>query len=129
MIEVHIHVSDIDRESMNRFMRENSGAIRRAVNAHFQQNFDSKFHFVADEPPSTFSSSMRQKFRTLLHRRWTPTDAQLRRITELIFRSESVCDLCLKVVTIAIAIYLAVEIGAAFLPGGAVERVLGGGAK
>jgi hypothetical protein len=66
---------------------------------------------------------------TNLHLLLAPTDAQLRRITELIFRSESVCDLCLKVVTIAIAIYLAVEIGAAFLPGGAVERVLGGGAK
>jgi hypothetical protein len=47
---------------------------------------------------------------------WTPS-AHLHKL----------CDLWTKAAVIAAALYFAVEIGAAFLPGGAVERVLGGG--
>jgi hypothetical protein len=58
---------------------------------------------------------------------WSPTDAQLRRMAELLRRTCSICDLWLKVAVIAAALYLAASILPAFLPGGAVERIFGGG--
>jgi len=60
---------------------------------------------------------------------WTPTDAELRRISDWLRRSSNICDLWLKVAVIAAAVYLALEIVPAFLPGGAADRVLSGGAR
>jgi hypothetical protein len=57
---------------------------------------------------------------------WTPTDRQLRRMALIFFRTCTALDWCIKVAVIAAALYLAIEIGLAFLPGGAVSRVLGG---
>ena len=57
---------------------------------------------------------------------WTPTDAQLRQIERVWRRTASAASLWLNVLTICSAVYLLLVIGQAFLPGGAVERVLGG---
>jgi len=54
---------------------------------------------------------------------WTPTDAQMRAICAIGRRFDS----CLKAAVILTGLYLAIEIASAFLPGGPVERVLGGG--
>jgi hypothetical protein len=58
--------------------------------------------------------------------RWTLTDRQLQRLYEWLQRAACSCDFYLKVTVVLTALYLFVEIGSAFLPGGAVERVLGG---
>ncbi|MDR3797986.1 MAG: hypothetical protein P4K93_07525 [Terracidiphilus sp.] len=57
---------------------------------------------------------------------WTPTDRQLRRIGAAIECSGRMADVALKAFAILAAIYFSIEIGMAFLPGGAVSRVLGG---
>lgn len=49
------------------------------------------------------------------------------RLREWLRRTTNHCDLWLKVLVVAIAMYLAIEIGWAFLPGHAVARVLRGG--
>ncbi len=57
---------------------------------------------------------------------WTPTDEQPRRMVRIFVRTCTALDWCIKVAVVAAALYLAIEIGSAFLPGGAVSRVLGG---
>jgi hypothetical protein len=57
---------------------------------------------------------------------WTPTEEQLRHIVSRATRSLRLFNSVLNVAVIFAVIYLVVEIGAAFLHGGAVERVLGG---
>jgi hypothetical protein len=57
---------------------------------------------------------------------FTPSDEQLRRISDRLRRVGGICDLWLKVFVILAAVYLFAEFGAAFLPGGPVERLLGG---
>jgi hypothetical protein len=46
---------------------------------------------------------------------WQPSERQMNR-----------CDFWVKVIVIAVALYLFLEVGVAFLPGGAVDRLLGG---
>jgi hypothetical protein len=58
---------------------------------------------------------------------WMPTERQMRRLDAWLLRTASIADLWLRVALIACILFLAIEIGSAFLPGGAVERVLGGG--
>ena len=57
---------------------------------------------------------------------WTPTEQQLRRMSARLTRWGRVCSRTLDAAVVLVAIYLLVEIGRAFLPGGAVERILGG---
>lgn len=57
---------------------------------------------------------------------WTPTDEQLRYMEQLAIRVAGGFDSALKSAVILTVLYLAVEVGSAFLPGGAVSRVLGG---
>jgi hypothetical protein len=57
---------------------------------------------------------------------WSPTDAQLRRLAERLIRLSKVASRILHVAAILAALVVALEIGMAFLPGGAVSRVLGG---
>jgi hypothetical protein len=57
---------------------------------------------------------------------WAPTEAQTRRVAEQLRRTASICDFWLKVAVIAAMIFMAIEVAEAFLPGGAVGRVLGG---
>jgi len=57
---------------------------------------------------------------------FTPTDRQLDHFARLVRRTTSVCKLWCGIAFASALIFLAIEIGAAFLPGGAVERVLGG---
>jgi hypothetical protein len=58
--------------------------------------------------------------------RWTISDQQLQRLYDWLRRAACNCDFYLKAAVVLIALYLLVEIGSAFLPGGSVERVLGG---
>jgi hypothetical protein len=71
---------------------------------------------------------------TVRLRRWwsflmnfVPSDAQLGRMDQALRRTCSICDFWVKLAVIAAALYLTVEILPAFLPGGSVDRVLGGG--
>ena len=64
---------------------------------------------------------LRRWWATLLD--WTPSDALLRRATELIYASE----FWLKATVIGVVLYLAAEVGVAFLPGGPVEQIARGG--
>jgi hypothetical protein len=57
---------------------------------------------------------------------WTPTDEQLARLAHRFECAGRILDRVLKTAVILGVIYLAIEIGLAFLPGGAVSRVLGG---
>jgi hypothetical protein len=57
---------------------------------------------------------------------WTPTDAQVRHCTDWLLRAGVVATRILNFSVIATALYLAFEIGLAFLPGGAAAHVLGG---
>lgn len=57
---------------------------------------------------------------------WTPTDRQIRRLGELLRRTTNICDFWLKALVIAAAFYFAGQVIWAFLPGHAVDRVLGG---
>ncbi len=57
---------------------------------------------------------------------WTPNDQQLRRMAKFAMRTGTIFDGVLKAAVVLAVIYLAIEIGSAFLPGGAVSRVLGG---
>ena len=57
---------------------------------------------------------------------WTPSDALLRRAAGLYRRTASICDLWCTVAIVCALVYFIAVIGQAFLPGGAVERVLGG---
>jgi len=57
---------------------------------------------------------------------WSPSDQQLRRWTNFVFRAdEFVCD-ALKLFVVLAAFYLILEILPAFLPGGTVDQMLGG---
>ncbi len=58
---------------------------------------------------------------------WTPTDDELRAAAKWMLRWGRVSWDMLTVALILTMLYLAAEIGSAFLPGGAVQRVLGGG--
>jgi hypothetical protein len=52
---------------------------------------------------------------------------QIESLEDRLRRVGGICDLWLKVfVILAAAVYLFAEFGAAFLPGGPVERLLGG---
>ncbi len=53
---------------------------------------------------------------------WAPTEDQIRRIGVI----AGICDFWIKAAVIGAALYLAAEIGWAFWPGHAVDRVLGG---
>jgi hypothetical protein len=58
---------------------------------------------------------------------WMPSDEQILRLDEKLCRACDAASGWLKLAVILAAIYFFAEIGAAFLPGGAVERVCGGG--
>jgi hypothetical protein len=60
-----------------------------------------------------------------LRRRWARAVAKLPTDADLLHAC-AVCDFWLKFAVIAGVIYLAVEVVVAFLPGGSIERVLGG---
>lgn len=57
---------------------------------------------------------------------YAPSDEQLRRVAYRLIRWGSICSRTLNAAVILGAIYLLVEIGRSFLPGGAVARILGG---
>jgi hypothetical protein len=57
---------------------------------------------------------------------WTPSDQQLRRLTNFVFRADEIVCNGVKLFVILAALYLVWEIVPAFLPGGAVDQVLGG---
>jgi hypothetical protein len=57
---------------------------------------------------------------------FVPTEQQLRRAAAWLIHACDIADTILKVAVIATVVFLAIEIAWAFLPGGAVERVLGG---
>ena len=58
---------------------------------------------------------------------WAPTERQFRHLVGRLIRICNVLDLVLKTAVICTALFLALEILLAFLPGGAVHRVIGGG--
>lgn len=57
---------------------------------------------------------------------WTPSEQQMHRLVRSIVRTAAVFDYAIKAAVVLVVLYLAIEIGSAFLPGGAVGRVLGG---
>ena len=57
---------------------------------------------------------------------YVPSDEHLRHAADRLARWAPVCSRTLNAAVILVAIYLLVEIGRAFLPGGAAERILGG---
>lgn len=75
---------------------------------------------------SHVSVTVRLRRRWAMMLRWTPTGEQLRRIGAWFECIGKAAEDTLKVAVILVGIYLLIEIGAAFLPGGSVERVLGG---
>jgi hypothetical protein len=54
---------------------------------------------------------------------WTPTPRQIERL----LRAASITDLWLRVAVLVGVAWILLEVAIAFLPGGAVDRVLGGG--
>jgi hypothetical protein len=58
---------------------------------------------------------------------WIPSEEQILRLDDKLCRACKAASGWLKLAVILAAVYFFVEIGVAFLPGGAVERVLGGG--
>lgn len=93
-------------------------------------NFDSIERMAAQEAEAF--ERMRQQRRSQAQTatrprcRWTISDQQLERLYDWLRRAACNCDRYLKITVVLIALYLLVEIGSAFLPGAAVERVLGG---
>jgi hypothetical protein len=59
--------------------------------------------------------------------RWSPSDSHARRIGACLELSGRMAHNAVMVATILVAIYIFAEIATAFLPGGPVQRVLGGG--
>lgn len=57
---------------------------------------------------------------------WLPNDAQIERFSAWLRRTGSIADRWLRVAVIAGAAYILLEVALAFLPGGAVDRVIGG---
>ena len=57
---------------------------------------------------------------------FVPSEEQLRRAAAWIIHACDIADMILKVAVSATVVFLTIEIAWAFLPGGAVERVLGG---
>lgn len=57
---------------------------------------------------------------------WTPTDLQLRQLEAIAHDTSAIAGGALKIAVGLTVIYLAAEVGTAFLPGGPVERILGG---
>jgi hypothetical protein len=76
------------------------------------------------QPPVALRVTLRSRWASLAT--WTPSDEQLRRAADWLVRACDICDMVLKTAVIAAVTFLAIEIGEAFLPGGAVSRVLGG---
>lgn len=68
-----------------------------------------------------------------LNQRWNSlmtgslTDRQVRDLATRVEWAGQVCERVLKTAVVVAGIFLLIEISAAFLPGGAVERVLNGG--
>jgi len=75
-------------------------------------------------PPVAIRVTLRSRWASLAT--WTPNDEQLHCMVQAIARTAAVLDRAIKTAVILTALYLAIEIGSAFLPGGAVGRVLGG---
>ena len=57
---------------------------------------------------------------------WTPSVDQVDELVDRLRRAGRILDCTLKIAVVASALYLLLECGMAFLPGGAVDRVLGG---
>jgi hypothetical protein len=57
---------------------------------------------------------------------WTPSEQQMHSMVQAIGKTAAVLDCAIKTAVVLVVLYLAIEIGSAFLPGGAVSRVLGG---
>ena len=57
---------------------------------------------------------------------WTPSVDQVDELVDRLRRAGRILDCTLKVAVFASALYLLLEVGMAFLPGGAVDRIFGG---
>ncbi len=105
--------------------RSQSSGAERVTRFHIVGHLNSTIRWkraVAAEPKP---SSIRRLWNRLMD--WAPTEAQIKSIEEIAIRYGRIADFWLKVAVVFAVLYLAVEIGVAFLPGGAVDRVLGGG--
>lgn len=98
-------------------------SLRRMLNTDFPERAELAKRIRKSH--ASITSRLRRCL-TALHS-WKLTERQIRRFVNFMFRLCRVADGFVKLVVIGIAIYLFIEIGVAFLPGGAVERVLGGG--
>ena len=66
---------------------------------------------------------IRRRWNRLMN--WTPSNEQLGRLAAWLEVGDNAIDSACKVATIAIAVYFAIEIASAFLPGGPVARIGG----
>jgi hypothetical protein len=126
-----IHVHTVNAPSMSQFLERYRDEIRLTLNAANYRMDADRLSRIAQHEVAT-ADPLHHQSHPRLRRRWaalmtfTPSDEQLRRISDRLRRVGGICDLWLKVFVILAAVYLFAEFGAAFLPGGPVERLLGG---
>jgi hypothetical protein len=107
---VHIHFCAQDRELVEQALLEPQDEIRKAINSAVMEHYEPQSeNVVLLDPP-----------------REAVFEDEPPQVSQAMLRIVRFFEDTLKVTVLMVVIYLALQIGSAFIPGGAVAHVLGG---